>query len=273
MHRALYRQKIKYKLGWILLLQAGRNINYILFCGVKNIEEFLKSQKNKSLLVVFPHPDDESVMAGGLILVALRLGFKVTVLILTEGIRGKIHINGKGRSVNEIRREEMAKAMSKLGVADWIMWNFEDGKLKKTSNWKVRLRKILDETKPSLVVSYDLSGVTAHPDHIALSLEILRIYKTTAFFELLWVSFAERIKDLMVSEIVSKYLEAPQYELNLSFVVAVKKWRASFYHASQRLISYLKQPWWLLAVSRRTEWYSKAKRDKKYKYRFVSFKI
>lgn len=240
---------------------------------MKNLEEFLKDQKSKSLLVVFPHPDDESVMAGGLIQVALRLGFKVTVLTLTEGIRGKIHINGRGRSVSEIRREEMAKAMSKLGVVDWIMWSFEDGKLRQTNNWKLRLRKFVEDTKPALVVTYDLSGATAHPDHISLSLELLRFYKVLNNFELLWVSFVGNAKNLMVSDKVQKYMELPEYELKLSLGESFKKWRASFFHASQRLISYLKKPWWVLAVSNRTEWYSKVRKDKRYKYKYVSFKI
>ncbi len=238
---------------------------------MKNIDDFLEKVKNRKILFVYPHPDDESVMAGGLIQRALAKKFQVTVLTLTEGSRGKIHINGKGRSVTEIRRDEMAGAMSRLGVADWVMWKFEDGKLRKYKKWRVRLRKFIEETEPGVVVTYDLSGVTGHPDHIALSLEILRIFKKTKGFRLLWTSFEE--KSRLVSFAVTKYLIGPRYRLDLSWEEAKNKWLAAYAHKSQGLVGYLGLPWWVLVFTSRKEWYSEAKIDRKYKYRFTKFKI
>src|SRR5512138_539838 len=133
---------------------------------MKSLDKFLERIANKKLLVIFPHPDDESVMAGGLIIRALQKNFDVTVLTLTEGNRGQIHIHGKGRSVAEIRRHEMANAMSKLGVSDFVLWKFDDGYLRKTQKWRARVREVIKEINPGIVVSYDFSGVTAHPDHI-----------------------------------------------------------------------------------------------------------
>ncbi len=245
----------------------------VIICGMKSIEFFLKKIKNKKLLVVFPHPDDESVMVGGLIQRAMALGFAVTVLTLTEGNRGKIYINGKGRSVTEIRRQEMALAMSILRVTDWIMWKFEDGKLRKGVVWRSRLRSFINMTKPGLVVSYDLSGVTAHPDHVSLSLEILRIYRENKNFGLLWTSFVGKRKELMVNNRAQNYLQKPKYILELNLRESFAKWRAAYSHKSQNLFGYLKSFWWVLAFGARTEWYSVAELDKKYKFKYLKFKI
>lgn len=240
---------------------------------MKNIDQFLDKTSNKKILFVFPHPDDEVVMSGGLIQKALGKGFEVTVLTLTEGNMGKIYVNGRGRSVVEIRREEMAKAMSILGVYDWVMWKFEDGRLRKRSIWRERLKKFIDETKPGTVVTYDLSGTTGHPDHISLSLELLRKFKKEQDFKLLWVSFGDKRRNLMVDPKVGKYLVEPEYILNLSFWDAFRKWKSAFSHKSQRLVGYLKFSWWVLVFTAREEWYVEVRQVKKYRYKFPKFKI
>lgn len=240
---------------------------------MRSIEVFLKNVSNKKLLVVYPHPDDESVMAGGLMLKAMRLGYEVTVLTLTEGGRGKIYVSGKGRSLSEIRREEMAHAMSTLGVADWVMWKFDDGRLKKTIKWRERLADFINATRPGVVVTYDPSGTTGHPDHIAQSIEVLRIYKKTKNFKLIWTSFAGATVNKMVNKKVVRYLQNPVYYLDLSPSEGVKKWRAVFKHKSQNLGSYVGRPWWKLVLTMKREWYSEASSQRKYKYRFVPFKI
>lgn len=225
------------------------------------------------MLVIFPHPDDESVMAGGIIQRALSLGFEVTVLTLTEGTSGKIFVTGKGRSLAEIRREEMAEAMSKLGVVDWVMWKFDDGKLRATRRWRDRLADFIFSTNPEIIVSYDLSGVSGHPDHISLALEVRRITSEMERVKLLLVSFEGEMRGRVVAKRVEKYLQDPKYCLEMSLVESWTKWRAAFAHKSQNLRGFLKLPWWYLVWTARTEWYSEAEIEKKYRYRFVSFKI
>lgn len=240
---------------------------------MKSIEEYLGEIKNKRLLVVFPHPDDDVVMAGGLILKALDMGFWVTVLILTEGDKGKIYVHGRGRSLAEIRRQEEASAMSVLGVADYIMWKFDDGRLRYRSEWKDRLRGFINDTEPGVVVTYDLSGVSGHPDHISVSLEILRMFKELKSFKLLWSSFKGEMREKLTDVRVNKYLQSPDLVLDLGLVKSVRKWSSVFVHKSQNLKEFLKFSKWVLVFKAKTEWYSEAKVDKKYKYKFVKFKI
>ena len=240
---------------------------------MKSIDEVLKSVTNKKLLVVFPHPDDESVMAGGIIQRALSLGFEVTVLTLTEGGRGEIHVSGKGRTLTEIRRQEMAEAMSRLGVADWIMWKFDDGKLRRTQRWRERLADFIHSTSPGIIVTYDLSGVSGHPDHISAALEIHRTIRRMKGVKLLWVSFEGEMSHRVVDKRVEGYLQTPKYILEMSLSESWSKWRAVFAHKSQNLRGFLKSPWWYLVWTARTEWYSEAEPRRKYRYKFAKFKI
>lgn len=240
---------------------------------MKSIDEVLEGTANKTMLVVFPHPDDESVMAGGIIQRALNLGFEVTVLTLTEGSSGKIFVNGKGRSLAEIRRQEMALAMSRLGVTDWIMWKFDDGKLKRTNKWRERLVSFFQSTRPGVVVSYDLSGVSGHPDHVALAIEVLRLARKQQETKLLWTSFVGDMRDRVVDARVANYLQVPEFELTMNLRESWRKWTAVFAHRSQNLKGFLGSPWWYLAWTARTEWYSEAKPGRRYKYRYVHFKI
>lgn len=40
-------------------------------------------------MTVFPHPDDETMASGGLLLAAKRLGWKTVVVVLTKGGAGE----------------------------------------------------------------------------------------------------------------------------------------------------------------------------------------
>lgn len=239
---------------------------------MKNIEFFLNSFKNKRALVVFPHPDDESVMSGGLIQRMQILGMSVTVLSLTEGESGKIHVNGRGRSLREIRSGEFAKAMGILNVSDWVMWSFDDGKLRKKQDWRKRLKSFIKENNYGLVVSYDLSGVSGHPDHISLSRELLILSRENKF-QLLWVSFFGHMKNVVVNPKVEKYLQEPEYELNLSLGESFRKWHAAYSHRSQALQGFLRYPWWILVFVARREWYTLLVKKLRYQYRHIEFEV
>ena len=99
--------------------------------------------KNKKVLVIFPHPDDETVMAGGLIQKLISLEANISVVCLTSGDQGKIHIHGRGRSLGEIRRQEFFTAIKRLGVDQYEIFNFPDGRLKNTKVWHAPIRELL----------------------------------------------------------------------------------------------------------------------------------
>ena len=68
---------------------------------------------NAPMVVVVPHPDDETLAAGGLIAAQRVRGIDVTILAVTDGE----HAYTENEGLAEARREEQARALARLGVA------------------------------------------------------------------------------------------------------------------------------------------------------------
>jgi LmbE family N-acetylglucosaminyl deacetylase len=105
----------------------------------QTIEQRLSSKTR--LMVFSPHPDDETLGAGGLIQRVLSMGGKVKVVFMTngdgfpEGVEKEDHISHPTakdyRKYGEERREEALRALATLGVKeqDVIFLGFPDGGL------------------------------------------------------------------------------------------------------------------------------------------------
>jgi N-acetylglucosamine malate deacetylase 1 len=115
------------------------------------------------VLVVSPHPDDESVGCGGAIRARVVEGDAVHVIYLTSGERG-----GHGRSAKEtasLREEEATEACTILGVECVEFYREPDGGVKATRAVVERLSaKIRDWNPECLYVPHDRE---MHPDHRA----------------------------------------------------------------------------------------------------------
>ena len=79
-----------------------------------NLKPFLKQQKVKNLLAIFPHPDDESYIAGGLFLLTNRLNIQTRLICLTHGEKG-INYIGNG-NLKKLRKTELKKAANILKI-------------------------------------------------------------------------------------------------------------------------------------------------------------
>ena len=113
------------------------------------------------ILVLAPHPDDESIGCGGTLLHHVKQGDVVQIVFLTSGEKG-----GHGRSEAEtIRvREGEARAAAKiLGVRQIEFWHLPDGALRPSPDAIKRLRTKLKTFKPKKIyVTHDRE---MHPDH------------------------------------------------------------------------------------------------------------
>ncbi len=145
----------------------------------------------KKVMIIFPHPDDEVVMVGGLMKRMRAYGYLVEILSVTAGERGRVFVNGKGRSVREIRVAEFYTALELMGGFGGEVWDFPDGRLKEVyyqQQLKRRLWQRFTEEKPDIIVTYDATGMTGHPDHIAVSKVIFEIFQEgKGDWELWWV--------------------------------------------------------------------------------------
>jgi len=137
-------------------------------------------------MAVHAHPDDESSKGAATLARYADEGHRVLVVTLTGGERGEIlnpamdlpDVHGR---IAEIRRDEMAKAASILGVEhSWL--GFVDSGLPKgdlpgplpdgcfalvpLEVSAEALVRVVREFRPHVMVTYDENGGYPHPDHI-----------------------------------------------------------------------------------------------------------
>ena len=115
------------------------------------------------VLVISPHPDDESIGCGGTLRRHALRGDKVHVVFLTSGEAG-----GHGRPEDEtrsIREQEAAVAAKILGLDGIEFWSQPDGKLRATSGVIQRLRRKIRDFRPAVV--YVTHEREMHADHRA----------------------------------------------------------------------------------------------------------
>jgi LmbE family N-acetylglucosaminyl deacetylase len=149
--------------------------------------------KANKVLVIFPHADDEALSTGGFMSALSSRGTDLRWVIITKGEKG----TPDGRideSLKTIRINESKKAAKVFKVSNLTQGDFPDGGLnsadKKLNEY---ITKIIDDFNPDLVITYDLSGLYGHPDHIAVSEIVTKVVKNKSKMKLWYVSFPKRI--------------------------------------------------------------------------------
>jgi len=146
---------------------------------------------NHRLLLVHAHPDDETIGSGATMAKYVSAGAQVTLVTCTLGEEGEIlvpelaHLAAdQSDGLGKHRITELAAAMAELGVTDWRLLGgphaFRDSGMVGTPPndradcfWRADLLeaakylvKIIRETCPQVLVTYDDFGGYGHPDHI-----------------------------------------------------------------------------------------------------------
>ena len=115
------------------------------------------------VLVISPHPDDESIGCGGTLRKHAAQGDRVEVVFLTSGENG-----GHGRAPEEtirLREGEARRAARILGLSAVEFWREPDGAIRVTPPLVQRVRAKLKQARPDVIyVTHDLE---MHPDHRA----------------------------------------------------------------------------------------------------------
>jgi LmbE family N-acetylglucosaminyl deacetylase len=245
---------------------------------MEDLQQILTSgQSEKTLLTIFPHPDDESMPVGGLLIAAKKAGWKVVVVSLTAGGAGRIHIRGNGKSLKEIRREELRQAAKIMGVDEVVIGDFDDGRLRNENGWKKWIDTSLEKYKPQIVVTYDPSGFYGHPDHIVVSKYLLTKFQLNrvGLWQLWFMAVPELFKIKWKIEGMQK-VEAQMvfatHRLDFGWG-CIKKWMAVRAHKSQNLGKGLPLPLWMFMAIFHFEWYHKVDRRRNYPYKYINYEI
>jgi N-acetyl-1-D-myo-inositol-2-amino-2-deoxy-alpha-D-glucopyranoside deacetylase len=125
------------------------------------------------LLVVTAHPDDEVLVAGGLLAACSAAGAATAVLCLTRGENGPIAAaaGASTETLGEVRVRELEAACETLGVG-WVRClDFRDGWLEWDDADKPRaaVADAIAELRPDAVVTFGEEGLYWHPDHIVVN--------------------------------------------------------------------------------------------------------
>ncbi|MCM3874379.1 MAG: PIG-L family deacetylase [Pyrinomonadaceae bacterium] len=109
----------------------------------------LPVEKLKSILVLAPHQDDESIGPGGSLLLASKAGVKIHVLYITDGAQTK---TDQPANVRFVRAQEAERACAQLGAQ---VHNLGISNLapKPSLDDVDRLSNIILETKPDIVMA------------------------------------------------------------------------------------------------------------------------
>lgn len=177
-------------------------IAFIWLVGLFKTNDFKVPTKSiskyQNILIIFPHPDDESLSVSGLVKTAKKLDKKTTLLVLTKGEAGEAY-KSSAKDLATIRENEMKKSAEIIGVSNLIQHAFPDGKLNQN---KDKVSKVVAQTmkdvNPDLVITYDLSGLYGHEDHIVTSEIVTDLIKKEKKKRSLWyVSYPAKVLDMI----------------------------------------------------------------------------
>jgi N-acetylglucosamine malate deacetylase 2 len=131
------------------------------------------------LLYVFPHPDDESFGPGAAIARQCRLGYEVSLLVLTRGGATKLR-HDLGLSVEEmgaVRTREM-KAVAEVYGLTLAVLDFPDGGLKELDprEPEAAVRGHVQTIRPDVIVTHPAHGVSGFEDHLVAHAVVKRVF-------------------------------------------------------------------------------------------------
>lgn len=117
-----------------------------------------------NVLVIAPHPDDESIGCGGVICLHAARGDRVEIIFLTSGELGLKHLPRK--QAWEVREYEAKSAAKILGVGALTFWRLPDWFIsEEVEVAAAKLRALLRRNMPQII--YLPHAGEWHPDHRA----------------------------------------------------------------------------------------------------------
>ncbi|CAM4104208.1 bacillithiol biosynthesis deacetylase BshB2 [Saccharibacillus endophyticus] len=133
----------------------------------------------RHVLIVFPHPDDESYTVSGTAAYHLHNGTPVTYACLTMGQLGRNLGNppfANRVTLPTVRRGELEASCAAIGITDVRALGFHDKMIEFEDRELLdgKLRELIEELNPSLILTFH-PEYSVHPDHDACGAAVVRV--------------------------------------------------------------------------------------------------
>ncbi len=194
--------------------------------------------REKSLLAVFAHPDDETYRSGGTLAILARRGVRVQVLTATRGQAGSC---GEPplctpADLPALREGELRCACAALGIEPPILLDYEDGRLAEADPETIiaDILAVLADLRPQVMLTFGPDGISGHPDHIAMGKYAVEAYRRSAEVNALYtLAVPQSLADALdMHQIHALPDRAITLSINVSEVWEMKM-KAIHCHASQ----------------------------------------
>ena len=135
-------------------------------------------KKERHVLVILPHPDDESFGCSLTLSKYRELGVPVTYVCWTLGEMGRNFGNppfANRETLPSIRKEELMNACRAMNVEDVRLGGLRDKTLEFEDDEEMtqKVAAYIDELQPSVIYSF-YPGFSVHPDHEASARAVIR---------------------------------------------------------------------------------------------------
>lgn len=135
-----------------------------------------------TVLAVFAHPDDESLMCGGTIARLSDAGVNVVLMCASRGERGSVSdpsLLADG-DLGVVRTRELTEAAAILGIAEVVALDHADGDLRwrDVPEFHAEIVDAIRRYRPGAVLTFAENGLYWHLDHIGVHERTLTAVKS-----------------------------------------------------------------------------------------------
>lgn len=126
----------------------------------------------RSVLAVFAHPDDESLMCGGTLARLADAGVRVVLICASRGERGSVSDPAlvPDGDIGAVRVRELREAADVLGITEVIALDHSDGDLRwhDVPEFHADIVRAIERHRPDAVITFAENGLYWHLDHIGV---------------------------------------------------------------------------------------------------------
>lgn len=113
-------------------------------------------KKNKTILVLAAHPDDEVLGCGGSIAKFVKEKFKVYAVYFTDGVSARINSGLKDKNKSQERKRNSQLAAKVLGIKNCFFLSYPDNQLDKIPLLEIikKIEFLIKKIKPSMLITH-----------------------------------------------------------------------------------------------------------------------